>query len=185
MQQMQARLEAMEMARDEDAGDVSEPEVGATEEEEPADITLEMRFFKSILRSTSKPRLEVSIYTGSLSPEELIDWINDMEKVKFVVKKLKGHATNWWDRVQMEGRRLGKQPIKIWNKMVSKLKGTFFPSDYQQTLFRKMQNLRQRSMTVKEYTGEFYKVSIIVGQMQDTNEKVSRDVNGLRMEIQD
>lgn len=31
MQQMKARLEAMEMARDEDAGDVSEPEVGAAD----------------------------------------------------------------------------------------------------------------------------------------------------------
>jgi len=73
MQQMQARLEAMEMARDEYVGDVSEPEVGAIEEEEPTDVTLEMKFFKSVLRSTSKPRLEVSIYIGSLSPEEPID----------------------------------------------------------------------------------------------------------------
>eukprot|EP00253_Pinus_taeda_P003923 PITA_03923 len=39
-----------------------------------------MRFFRSVLRSTSKPRLEILIYAGSLSPEELIDWINDMEK---------------------------------------------------------------------------------------------------------
>lgn len=63
------------------------------------------------MRSTSEPRLEVSIYTGILSPEELIDWINDMDKffdyeetdegkkVKFAVTKLKGHATLWWDGV--------------------------------------------------------------------------------------
>lgn len=65
MQQIQARLEALEIARDEDAGDVSELEVGATEEEEPIDVIPEMRFFKSLLISTSKPRLEVSIYAGS------------------------------------------------------------------------------------------------------------------------
>jgi len=40
-------------------------------------------------------------------------------------------------------------------------------------------------MTVREYTKEFYKVSIRVGQTQDTNEKVARYVNGLRMDIQD
>jgi len=40
-------------------------------------------------------------------------------------------------------------------------------------------------MTVKEYTEDFYKVSIRAGQIQDTNEKVARYVNGLRMEIQD
>lgn len=50
--------------------------------------------------------------------------------VKFAVTKLKGHATLWWDGVQAE-RRLGKQPIKNWNRMVAKLKGKFLPSDYQ------------------------------------------------------
>eukprot|EP00253_Pinus_taeda_P011190 PITA_11190 len=40
-------------------------------------------------------------------------------------------------------------------------------------------------MKVKEYTEEFYKVSIREGQIQDTDERVSRYVNGLRMEIQD
>ena len=40
-------------------------------------------------------------------------------------------------------------------------------------------------MTVKEYTEEFYKVSIRGGQIQDTAEKIARYMNGLRMEIQD
>ena len=69
--------------------------------------------------------------------------------------------------------------------MVAKLRGKFLPSNYQQTLLRQMQNLRQRSMTVREYTKEFYKVSIRAGQTQDTDEKVARYVNGLRMDIQD
>ena len=77
------------------------------------------------------------------------------KRVKFVVTKLKGHATLWWDGVQAEIKRLGKQPNRKWSKMVAKLRGKFFPSDYQQTLFRKMQNLRQMSLIVKEYTVEF------------------------------
>ena len=40
-------------------------------------------------------------------------------------------------------------------------------------------------MTIKEYTEEFYKVSIRAGQIQDTTEKIARYINGLRMEIQD
>ena len=58
--------------------------------------------------------------------------------MKFVVTKLKGHATLGWDGVQAERRRLGKQPINNWNRMVAKLKSKFLPSDYQQTLFRQM-----------------------------------------------
>ena len=38
-------------------------------------------------------------------------------------------------------------------------------------------------MTVKEYTEEFYKVSVRAGQVQDIDEKVARYVNGLRMDI--
>ena len=69
--------------------------------------------------------------------------------------------------------------------MVAKLRGKFLPSDYQLSLFRQMQNLKQRLLTVKEYTEEFYKVSVRARQIQDTEEKVARYINGLRMEIQD
>eukprot|EP00253_Pinus_taeda_P023021 PITA_23021 len=87
--------------------------------------------------------------------------------------------------MQAERRRLGKQPIKNLNRMVAKLKGKFMPSDYQQTIFRHMHNLRQRSMIVKEYIEEFYKVSIRVGEIQDIDEKVARYVNALIIDIQD
>eukprot|EP00253_Pinus_taeda_P021342 PITA_21342 len=40
-------------------------------------------------------------------------------------------------------------------------------------------------MTMKEYIEEFYKVSIRAGEAQDTDEKVARYLNGLRMDIQD
>ena len=48
-----------------------------------------------------------------------------------------------------------------------------------------MQNLRQRLLTVKEYTEEFYRVSIRARKFQDTPEKTARYVNGLKLEIQD
>ena len=51
-------------------------------------------------------------------------------------------------------------------------------------LFRQMQNLKQKSMTVREYTEEFYKVNIISGHMEDTPERVARYINGLRFGIQ-
>ena len=62
--------------------------------------------------------------------------MDEGKRVKFAIKKLKGHATLWWDGVQAERRRVGKQPIKNWNRMVAKLRGKFLPSDYQLSLFR-------------------------------------------------
>ena len=73
-------------------------------------------------------------------------------KVKFVVTKLKGHAALWWDGVQIERRRLGKQPIRNWTRLVVKLREKFLPSDYQLSLYRQLQNLRQRLLIVREYT---------------------------------
>jgi len=40
--------------------------------------------------------------------------------------------------------------------MIAKMKEKFIPRDYQINMFRRMQNLRQKLMTVKEYTEELY-----------------------------
>ena len=70
MQQIQARLEAIEVGHPRDPEDVSEPE--AEEEEENIELTPDMRFFISVLGSTSRPRLEVSSFARGLNPEEMI-----------------------------------------------------------------------------------------------------------------
>jgi hypothetical protein len=107
------------------------------------------------------------------------------KKVKHVVTRLKGHATLWWDELQADRCCKGKQRIKSWDRMVAKMKAKFIPRDYQINLFRRMQNLRQKGMTVKEYTEEFYKLNIRVGHHESDDEKVTRYMNGLRYEIQD
>jgi hypothetical protein len=98
---------------------------------------------------------------------------------------LKGHAALWWDELQADRCCKGKQKIKSWDRMIAKMKAKFIPRDYQITLFRRMQNLRQKLMTVKEYTEEFYKLNIRAGHRESDDEKVSRYMNGLRYDIQD
>ena len=146
--------------------------------------------------ASSKPRLELSNYDGRLSTEALLDWISELDKyfeyeeinedkrVRFAVTKLKGHATLWWDSVQAERRRLNKPLIKKWDRMVAKMKGKFLPKDYQISLYRQVQNLKQRTMTMKEYTEEFYKINLRASYVEDTKKTV-RFVNGPRMEILD
>ena len=69
--------------------------------------------------------------------------------------------------------------------MVAKMKSKFIPKDYQITLFWRMQNLRQKLMSVKEYTEEFYKINIRVGHRESDDEKVARYINGLQYDNQD
>ena len=69
--------------------------------------------------------------------------------------------------------------------MVAKMRGKFLPKYFQISLFKHMKNLKQRTMTMKEYTEEFYKINLREGYIEDTIEKVSRYLNGLRFDIQD
>jgi hypothetical protein len=51
-------------------------------------------------------------------------------------------------------------------------------------MFQRMQNLRQKMMSVKEYTEEFYRINIREGHRESDDEKVARYMNGLRYDIQ-
>ena len=97
----------------------------------------------------------------------MLDWISYMEeffefegtydyrKVKIAVSRLKGHASLWWEHLQIDRQRRGKEKIKTWPKMVNKVKKKFLPADYQVSLLRKMRNLRQKDLTVKAYIEKF------------------------------
>ena len=67
--------------------------------------------------------------------------------------------------------------------MIKKMKAKFITRDYQITLFRRIQNLRQKLMSVKEYTEELYRINIRVGHWESDDEKVARYMNGLRYDI--
>ena len=45
--------------------------------------------------------------------------------------------------------------------------------------------MRQKLMTVKEYTQEFYRLNIREGHRESDDENVARYLNGLRYDIQD
>ncbi|KAH9287474.1 hypothetical protein KI387_031591, partial [Taxus chinensis] len=84
-----------------------------SEEEHPGELTVDIPpleaskdiLIKDITGTNFKPKMEVPLYEGSLKPEDLIDWINVMDKyfeyekvendkkVKFVVTRLKSHAS--------------------------------------------------------------------------------------------
>ena len=69
----------MEMGRQRDpkGGDISElDEVPKEEEAVPAKV----RLLRVVLGSRFRPNPELSIYDGSLKVENLIDWINEMDK---------------------------------------------------------------------------------------------------------
>ena len=63
------------------------------------------------------------------------------------------------------------------------MKKKFLPANYQVNLLRKIQNLKQKDMNVKDYTEEFYRLDIISRHFDDAIEKVARYLNGIRSGI--
>ena len=126
-----------------------------------------------------------------------MDWINalskyfdfeeieDKKKVRYAVTRLKGHATIWWDELQIHRERRDKKIINPWDKMLYNIKSQFMPKDYQLNLLRQLPNLRQKAMTIKEYTEEILRLDIRFGHIEGGLERVARYINGLRYDIQD
>ena len=65
------------------------------------------------------------------------------------------------------------------------MRAKFLPKDYQLIMYRQVHNLRQRLLTVRECIEEFYKVNLRTGYVEESAEKATRYVNGLRMDIQE
>jgi hypothetical protein len=155
------------------------------------------RLIRAIVRMGARAKMDIPVYEGNLDVEELLDWIRALDtyfdyeeveedkKVKHVITCLKEHASLWWDELQADRCCKGKQKIKSWDRMIAKMTSKFIPRDYKITLFRRMQNLRQKLMTVKEYTEEFYRLNIRAGHQESDDEKVARYLNGPRYDIQD
>ena len=64
--------------------------------------------------------------------------------------------------------------ITRWRLMLTKLKAKFIPTDYELELFKKLQNLKQKDMTMKDYIEEFYKLTIQSGHRELSKEKVAQ-----------
>jgi hypothetical protein len=203
MRDIRARLMDMETTqrRTTSVRDVNESEnedeVGHEGEEVVAKDATNERLLRVVARMGAREKMDIQVYEGNLDVEEILDWIRALDtyfdyeyleedkKVKHIVTRLKGHATLWWDELQADRRCKGKKKIKSWDRMIVKMKVKFSPKDYQITLFWRMQNLRQKLMSVKEYTEEFYRLNIKAGYRESDDEKVSRYMNGLRYDIQD
>lgn len=69
--------------------------------------------------------------------------------------------------------------------MVTKLKAKFILFDYELDFFKRVKNLKQKDLSVKDYTEEFYKLTIWSQHREISKEKVTCYIHGLGFNIQD
>jgi hypothetical protein len=123
MREFRAQMEEMEAAqrRAPDVGDASDAKSEEAEVEEAAgEDVVEEHLLRAVARLGGRAKIEVPMYEGNIDAEELLDWIRSMEKnfdyelvneenkVKQAITRIKGNATLWWDELQAERRSKGK-----------------------------------------------------------------------------
>ena len=142
-------------------------------------------------------KVELPSFNGNVSIEEYLDWVSEVEKffdymdtaddkqMCLVAYKLKGGASAWWDRVQLNHTHERKLPIRSWRRMKRLMEDRFLTPDYQQELFRQYQDYRQGTRTVNEYMKEFDRLANRNDLEETEDQRISKFVHGLRVSIRD
>ena len=144
-----------------------------------------------------KMKIDLPMYDGKRNIEAFLDWIKSTEnffnymdtperkKVHLVALKLRAGASAWWDQLEINRQRCGKQPVRSWEKMKKLLKARFLPPNYEQTLYNQYQNCRQGVRTVAEYIEEFHRLSARTNLSENEQHQAARFVGGLRFNIKE
>lgn len=106
-------------------------------------------------------------------------------KVKLEAIKLKKSASLWWEYVQQQRYREGKHKVDTWEKMKRLIKAKFLPANHKQDAYLDYHNLRQQSLTVEEFIGEFERMRLRCGAKEDDEQVIARFLRALRPEISD
>ena len=80
-----------------------------------------------------KFRGEKEDFTGWLSKVERVFAcciLNDQEKFKVVISRLRGYALEWWERYKYKRKKRGKSKVNTWDKLRGKLEYAFAPTSY-------------------------------------------------------
>ncbi|VFQ88380.1 unnamed protein product [Cuscuta campestris] len=112
-------------------------------------------------------KVDLLTFEGKNDPDEFLEWLETVDrvfdfkdvpedkKVKLVALKLRKYASTWWTNTATKRRRESKAPVKTWLKMRALMKKKFLPEQYVRDNFARLQQLRQGTRTVDDYTREF------------------------------
>lgn len=127
--------------------------------------------------------------------DDFLEWLNTVErvfefheppeakKVKLVAIKLRRNASFWWENLKKLREREGKRKITTWDKMKKELKRKYLPIDYKQEIYHKLHNLKQKELSVDEYTAAFDHLMMQGELVEPEEQSIARYIGGLRYDI--
>ncbi|XP_010484739.1 PREDICTED: uncharacterized protein LOC104763013 [Camelina sativa] len=141
-------------------------------------------------------RLDLPEFSGSLKPEEFLDWLSATEelldfksvpgdkRVPLVATRFRGRASAWWQQLKVQRVNSGKSRVDSWDKLKKHMRRYFLPYNYARTVYTQFQNLRQGTRSVDEYSSEFFSLLARNSLYEAEEHSVSRFIGGLKQQIQ-
>lgn len=117
--------------------------------------------------------------------ENIFNYHNYFEEknVQLVVVEFTDYTSIWWNQLVKNRRRCGEQPDHTWKVMKAVMKKLFIPSYCVQNFHRRLQTLKQGSMSVDEYYKEI-EMNMISADIEGVNEaSMAHFLTGLNLEI--
>ncbi|VFQ77859.1 unnamed protein product [Cuscuta campestris] len=140
-------------------------------------------------------KVDLPTFESKNDPDEFLEWLETVERVfdfkdvledkivKLVALKLRKYASTWWTNTSTKRRREGKAPVKTWLKMRALMKKKFLPEQYVRDNFARLQQLRQGTRTVEDYTREFEELLMRCDLQEDDSQTLVRYLFGLNTKI--
>src|SRR3954463_10267341 len=143
----------------------------------------------------SKPKFSISKFEGSTDVEDYLTWELKMEKIwrlndysedrkiKLASSEFDGYALRWWDSILTEIQETGGQPIRTWCDMKAIMKARFVPPHYLRTIYDKLQQLKQGTMSVDAYYMEMELLLQRARIREEVEQTMQRFLHGLKFTI--
>ncbi|KAH0702349.1 hypothetical protein KY290_017636 [Solanum tuberosum] len=145
----------------------------------------------------SSIKMKIPTFRGTRDPDLYLDWERKVEvifdyhnysegkKVKLVVVEFFDYAASWWKKFCRDRIDNGELPIATWDEMKRVMRKRFVPSHFQRDLQKRLQTLKQCSMSVDDYFKAMDLAMIQANCNEDEEATMARFLNCLNGEIVD
>ena len=142
-----------------------------------------------------KPKFSIPSFEGSTDPEEYLTWelkieklwrlhdYTDDKKVKLAASEFDGYALRWWDSIVQNRREDNQVPVLTWREMKAIMKARFVPTNYLRSVFDKLTQLKQGTMSVDEYYMEMEMLMQRARVRESIEMTLQRFLHGLKLQL--
>ena len=112
----------------------------------------------------------------------LHDYTED-KKIKLASSEFDGYALRWWDNLVQRRRDDNEAPILSWHEMKAIMTARFIPTNYLRTVYDKLTQLKQGTMTVDAYYMEMELLLQRARVRESIEMAMQRFLHGLKQNI--